>query len=335
MASAAAVSPNRRRVLITTVPFGKIDPAPLRQLAENGIEADINPLGRRLTGDEAAEMIRGYEVVIAGTEPLTESALEAARGLRLIARVGIGLDNVPLAAARRLGISVTYTPDAPAAAVADLTLGQMLALLRHTHRADRDLRGGSWRRRIGRRLSLVTVGIIGSGRVGRGVVGLLQGWRPPILVNDLDADDEWLRRSGCTIASKETIYSQADVISLHVPLTPLTEGLIGERELAMMKPDACLINTSRGGIVDEAALAAALRAYPDRSAAIDVFEQEPYDGELSELENCLLTSHMGSGSRDCRARMEIEATEEAVRYFRGEPLARPVPEAELSLQEGT
>jgi D-3-phosphoglycerate dehydrogenase len=329
------VSDPSGRVLVTTVPFGEIDPAPLDLLAKNRVDYDVNPLGRRLRAEELEEMIGGYEALIAGTEPITEAALEGASDLRLIARVGIGLDNVPLAAARRLGIAVTYTPEAPAAAVADLAVGQMLALLRHTGPADRDLRRGVWRRRIGRRLGLVTVGVIGVGRIGKRVVELLQSWRPPrVLVNDLELDFDFARRNGCTPADKETIYREADVITLHVPLTPLTDGLIGERQLAMMRPDACLLNTARGGVVDEAALAAALGERPDLSAAVDVFCDEPYDGPLAGLENCLLTSHMGSGSRDCRARMELEATEEVVRHFRGEPFACPVPESELLLQEG-
>jgi D-3-phosphoglycerate dehydrogenase len=108
--------------------------------------------------------------------------------------------------------------------------------------------------------------------------------------------------------------------------------MVGERQLAMMKPDAILINTARGGIVDETALAAALRARVDFSAAVDVFVEEPYEGELSGLENCLLSCHMGSGTRDCRLRMEMEAAQEVVRHFRGEPFASPVPDAEYFLQ---
>ncbi len=321
-----------RRVLVTTVPFGDIDPEPLKLLEKDKISFAINPIGRRLREEELAGMIGDYEALIAGTEPITEQVLERAPNLRLIARVGIGLDNVPLAAARERGVAVTYTPDAPSAAVAELTVGQILALLRHTASADRGMRQGVWHRWIGRRLSQLTVGVIGVGRVGRQVIRHLQGWSPiHILANDLIIDDEFARLTGCVWGGKESILERADIVTLHLPLTRLTRGLVGAAQLEMMKPDAVLINTSRGGIVDEAALARALRSRPSFSAAVDVFTQEPYSGELAALENCLLSCHMGSGTRDCRLRMELEATQEVVRYFRGEPFANAVPESEYQL----
>jgi D-3-phosphoglycerate dehydrogenase len=237
-----------------------------------------------------------------------------------------------LAAARARSIAVTYTPSAPSPAVAELAIGQMLALLRRTVAADRGIRQGIWYRWTGRRLAQVTVGVIGVGRIGRAVIRHLQNWSPRILANDLIVDAEFARLTGCIWTDCETIYREADIITLHVPLTPATRGMIRERELALMKPDAILINTARGGIIDEAALCAALRARPYFSAAIDVFAQEPYRGELAGLENCFLTCHMGAATRDCRLRMELEAVEEVIRYFRGEPLINPVPEAEYLLQ---
>jgi D-3-phosphoglycerate dehydrogenase len=180
----------------------------------------------------------------------------------------------------------------------------------------------------------MTVGIIGVGRIGRLVVQHLQGWSPRILLNDLKTDNEFSRRFGCAWTDPETIYREADIISLHVPLTSRTRGMIAERELALMKSSAILINTARGELVDEAALANALRAQKDFSAAIDVFAEEPYRGELATLENCVLSAHMGSATRDCRLRMELEAAREVVRFFRGEPLAIPVPEEEYAIQAG-
>jgi D-3-phosphoglycerate dehydrogenase len=209
----------------------------------------------------------------------------------------------------------------------------MIALLRRTPNADRGMRQGVWNRWIGRRLGLLTVGVIGVGRVGRLVIRHLQGWSPiRILAHDLKVDDDFAQWTGCVWTDPETIYRDADIITMHVPLTPQTRHMIGKRELEMMKNDAILVNTARGGIVDEAALAAALRAHAGFSAAIDVFEQEPYGGELAALENCLLSCHMGSGTRDCRLRMESEAAQEVVRYFRGEPFETPVPEAEYLIQ---
>ena len=317
------------RVLVTTHPFGEIDRDPIELLEAEGIPFTLNPVKRRLREAELQEMIGPYEALIAGTEPITKGVLDHAPLLRLVARVGIGLDSVDLGAARARGIAVTYTPSAPSPAVAELTIGQMLALLRRTFLADRDLRRDMWHRHIGRRLGLMTVGIIGVGRIGRLVIGHLQGWSPRILANDLNPDPDFARRAGCIWTDVETIYREADIVSLHVPLTRRTRRMIGARELALMKHDAMLINTARGELVDEVALAAALRARPDFSAAIDVFAEEPYRGELADLENCVLSAHMGSATRDCRLRMELEAAQEVVRYFKGQPFAIPVPEEEF------
>jgi D-3-phosphoglycerate dehydrogenase len=320
------------RVLVTTCPFGEIDRDPIQLLETENIPFTPNPFNRRLREEELAEIIAPYEVLIAGTESITENVLRNATNLRLIARVGIGLDSVALRAARTRGIAVTYTPSAPSPAVAELAIGQMLALLRHTPAANREIREGIWRRRIGRRLGLMTVGVIGVGRIGRRVIQHLKGWSPQILANDIREDMDFSGVTGCTWTDAETIYRLADIITLHVPLNRHTRAMIGQRQLAMMKSDAVLINTARGELVDEAALAQALRAKPQFSAAIDVFEEEPYHGELTGLENCLLSSHMGSATRDCRLRMELEAAEEVVRYFKGQPFNSPVPESEYAAE---
>jgi D-3-phosphoglycerate dehydrogenase len=323
-----------RSVLITTSPFGEGDPQALRLLEEEGIAYTLNPYGRRLREQELAQIIGPYEVWIAGTDPITEAVLDRAPELRLIAHTGIGLDNIPLAAVRARGIAVTYTPSAPSPAVAEFVIGQMLALLRKTVQADRGMRHGLWQRRIGRRLSGSTVGVIGAGRVGSLVIRHLQAFQPlHILANDLVRDDEFARSHQFTWTDKETVFREADIITLHVPLTRLTTGLIGVKELAIMKPDAILINTSRGGIVDEVALVAMLRSRPAFSAAVDVFEEEPYAGELASLENCLLSCHMGSCTFDCRLEMELQAVREVIRYFRSEPFSCPVPEEEYRIQD--
>jgi D-3-phosphoglycerate dehydrogenase len=322
-----------KSILITTSPFGQGNPAALKRLEQENIQYTINPFGRRLREGEIADLIGPYEVVIAGTEPITAAVLERAPQLRLLAHTGIGLDNIDLAAARKRGIAVTYTPSAPSPAVAELTIGQMISLLRMTPQADRGMRQGIWDRRIGRRLGNLVVGVIGVGRVGKLVIQHLQGFRPKqTLANDIIEDQEFSRQYGFTWTDKQTIFREADIITLHVPLTRQTRHLIGVSQLNGMKRDAVLINTARGEIVDEGALAGALRTRPEFSAAIDVYHREPYTGELAGLENCLLSCHMGSCTDDCRLQMEMEAAEEVIRFFRGEPFRTPVPESEYLLQ---
>lgn len=324
--------PASRRVLITTVPFGQYDRRPIEMLEAEGIDYVINPIGRRLTAAELQEMICGFGVLIAGTEPITADVVQAAARLQCIVRVGIGLDNVALAETRARGITVCYTPDAPSPAVAELTIGLMLSLLRDIAGADRRLRSGVWHRVPGRRLAEMTVGVIGVGRIGRRVIQHLRGGFPGVrlLANDLDPDLEFGRAHGVDWVAKETLYGAADVISLHLPLTPQTRRLITRREIDLMNPDVVLINTSRGNMIDERDLAAALRDGRIAGAALDVFEQEPYVGELTSFDRCLLTCHMGSMSRDCRTQMEIEAVDEALRFLRGAPLGRRVPDHEYA-----
>jgi len=320
-------------VLITTVPFAHQNRLPIELLGSAGIAYRINPLGRRLTEEELAEMVGDADALIAGTEPITERVMSRAQRLKLISRVGIGLDSVDLLAAERRGIAVCYTPDAPAPAVAELAFALMLSLLRSVQLANLELHSGRWQRHMGRRLAEVTVGIIGTGRIGARVLRRIPAFGTPrVLVNDLKPDLKLVPELKLEWVDKEEIYRSADVISLHLPLTMQTRNMIGRAQLLQMKPDALLINTSRGGIVNEQDLAEVMRSGHLGGAAIDVFTHEPYTGELCGIARCLLTAHMGSMSVDCRTRMEIEATEEVVRFLSGQAVRSPVPGDEYDVQ---
>lgn len=323
------------KALITTVPFATQNTLPLEMLQNAGISYEINPLGRRLTDAELSELIPGVDILIAGTEQISARVFDRADNLKLISRVGIGLDGVDLNRARSDGVQVCYTPDAPAPAVAELTIGLMLSLLRGIHLSNTELHKREWNRHFGRRIPDVTIGIIGVGRIGGRVIRRLGSFGSPrMLINDVRRDQHITDALKLEWVDKETIFRESDVVSLHVPLTTETRGLVGVRELQMMKPDALLINAARGGVVDEDALYHALSNGKIGGAAIDVFEQEPYSGALCELKNCILTAHMGSMSTDCRVKMEIDATEDAVRFVKGQRLLRPVPTSEYELQKG-
>ena len=321
------------KVLITTVPFGDKNRLPLELLESAGIEYRINPYNAKLTEDQLAELVTDFDAIIAGTECISEKVMDQASSLKLISRVGIGLDGVDLMAAKRRGIKVSYTPDAPAPAVAELTLGMMLTLLRSAHVSNAQMHQGRWQRILGRRLAEVTVGILGVGRIGSRVLRRTKAFgTPKILVNDILPNYELNREFKLEWGTKDQIYREADIISLHLPLTHLTKNMIRREQLLQMKPDAMIINTSRGGIINEYDLYEVMKAGHLSGAAIDVFEQEPYAGKLGEIERCLLTAHMGSMSIDCRTRMEIEATEEAVRFLTGMPLESEVPQVEFDVQ---
>jgi len=323
------------RTLITTVPFGEQDRLPLDMLEAAGVDYVINPLNRKLCEDELAGMVGEYDILIAGTEPITAKVMAQARRLKLISRVGIGLDSVDLLEAERREIKVSYTPDAPAPAVAELTVGMMLTLLRHVHISNVQMHKGEWQRYFGRRLSECTVGIIGMGRIGSRVLKHISGFDcKRVLLNDIEPCDLKGQKLPIAWVEKEVIYKEADLITLHLPLTGLTQNLIRQEQLSMMKSDTILINTARGGIINEKDLFSTLKQGHLSGAAIDVFEQEPYNGDLQQIERCLLTSHMGSMSVDCRTTMEIEATAEAIRFAKGEALQGVVPVSEYAVQRG-
>ena len=321
------------KVLITTVPFGEQNNLPLELLDISGVDYLINPLNKRLTENELIELIPDIDVLIAGTEPITKKVIDKAPNLKFISRVGIGLDSVDLIAAKERGIKVSYTPEAPAPAVAEFTMGLILNLLRSTHISNSQIHKGEWNRIFGRRLADITIGIIGVGRIGSRVIRRTKPFGTPrILVNDIDTSYRSSLDFKIEWTSKEEIYKVADIVSLHLPLTKLTKNMIRKKQLLSMKKDASIINVSRGGIINEQDLYEVMKGGHLSGAAIDVFDNEPYHGRLVEIERCILTAHMGSMSIDCRSRMEIESTEEVIRFYKGEALQNEVPQSEYNTQ---
>lgn len=327
-----------KRIFVSTYPFGQYNEEPISILRKEGWEVVLNPTKRKLTSEEVAEYAKDVDAIIAGTEDLTP-LIQKNPGLKIISRVGIGLDSVPLQLCRDKNITVAYTPDAVTMAVVELTIGLMVSLTRKVHLANFELRRGGWSRFTGKRLGESVIGLIGLGRVGSNVLRILNEFRPKeILVNDLKNKSkeiqEIIQDTGLKVrqVDKEEIYKNADIISLHVPLTNLTRNLIGKTEFSLMNESTFVINTARGGIVNESDLFHAVKSEKIAGAAIDVFEKEPYKGNLIELENIILTEHMGSCSFDCRYLMEFGAASEVVRFFKGEPLLNPVPDEELENQ---
>ena len=320
-------------VLITTVPFGQNNFLPIELLETAGVNFIINPLNKKLTENELAQIVSNVDLIIAGTEVISDLVMSKAKKLKMISRVGIGLDGIDLIAAKKRGIKVSYTPDAPAPAVAELTIGLLITLLRSVHISNAQMHYGKWNRFFGKRIADSTIGIIGLGRIGSRVLNRLAVFGTPrLLVNDISPSVELSKKFKLEWVDKETIYKESDIISLHVPLTHATKNMVTKQELELMKTDAMIINTCRGGIINENDLYDVMKNGHLSGAAIDVFEEEPYNGKLNTIERCILTAHMGSMSIDCRTRMEIEATEEAIRFIKGEKLLSEVPKEEYDVQ---
>jgi D-3-phosphoglycerate dehydrogenase len=304
------------KVLISTSSFCEFDGAPLEKLKACGFDVLTNPYKRRLKPEESIELMRDVHGLVAGTEPLNDHVLKNAQRLKVISRVGVGLDNVDLTAAKELGIEVVSTPLAPTEAVAELTLGLMIALMRCVVEADRAMRQGSWKPLMGSLLERKTLGIIGLGRIGKRVAQLVQPLRMPILAYEPFPDLAFVSQYQVRLVALNVLFSQADIVSLHAPLTAETRALIRRETLSLMKPTALIINTCRGEVVDESALLDALRENRLGGAALDVYTEEPYRGPLAENNKVILTAHMGSYAKEARVQMEKEAVDNLVSILR-------------------
>jgi len=314
------------RVLVSTHPFAKSNPVAAELILQQGWELEFNPYGRKITPSELKMLLPEVDALIAGTERIDAEVLEYAADLKLISRVGIGVDNIDWNEIKKRGIEVAYTPDAPSLSVAELTLSLMINLLRGIHIADIEMHKKNWKRVTGYELTNKTIGIIGMGRVGKNVVKLLQPFHCKILVNDIKPDFEFIEKYKLKLVEKEEIYKNAMIVSFHVPLTPDTHLMVNEKVFQSMRHDAYLINTSRGQIVDEECLYNALKNNQIAGAAIDVYSEEPYHGKLTGLPNIILTCHMGSCTEESRSAMEIGAAEAVVDFFNGRPLKNRVPD---------
>jgi D-3-phosphoglycerate dehydrogenase len=305
-------------IQVTTHPFGASGRRPREVLDTSGWSVRYNPYQRRLKTPEVAELVRDAVAIVAGTEPYTADVIDACPHLRVIARVGVGLDSVDLTAARERGLAVTYTPEAPADAVAELTVAQILNILRRTQESDRSVRERAWNRYMGQLVREVAIGVLGVGRIGKRVVRLLRPFSPHLLACDTSPDLEFGQRHELTWVNRRELFERCDLVTVHVPLTSETHHLVDADLLSAVRPGFMLVNTSRGKVLDEAALVEALREKRIARAALDVFEDEPYEGPLARMDNVALTAHMGASAHHSRYLMELGAAEDCVRVLNGE-----------------
>ncbi|MBI4596951.1 MAG: phosphoglycerate dehydrogenase [Candidatus Omnitrophica bacterium] len=301
-------------VYVALQQFCEADDRPRRLLQEAGVAVNVNRLGRRMKREDLLRELPGVDAVLAGIEPYDAELLAALPQLRCISRCGVGTDAIDLEAAQRLGVAVLTTGDEVVEPVAQLTIAMMLALARQIPEHLADARQGRWTKRTGVLLSEWTIGLVGFGRIGRRVEQYLRPFQPTVLVADPQATSSELPKS-VHLRSLETLLVEADCVSLHVS-RPRTEGVvIGRKEFALMKPGAALINTSRGYLVDEAALHDAIQEHRLSAAALDVFEAEPHVGPLATLPQVLCTPHIGSLTRASRMAMEQRCAQHVVDFF--------------------
>jgi phosphoglycerate dehydrogenase-like enzyme len=282
-----------------------------RELLARHPQVTFNETGLPLMRhDDLVALLRGHERAITGLEVLDEAVFAAVPELRVVSKYGVGLDMIDLAAARRHGVSLRWTPGVNRQAVAELTIAFMIALCRSLVPLAQAVKTGGWTHPGGRQLSSSTVGVVGCGHVGQEVARLCRAFGATVLAHDIRSYEDFYRAHGVTAVTLDALLAESDLVTLHVPLDASTRGLIGRRELACLKPTAHLINTARGGIVDETALAQALAGGRLAGAAFDVFSEEPpTNAELLSQQTFIGTPHIGGGTAEAVLAMGRAAIE--------------------------
>lgn len=299
--------PNNAPVAVTSRSFSK-HPELRQALLDRYPNTTFNDSGESLRGQALIDFLKGHEKAITALEPLDAALFDAVPELRIIGKYGVGHDMIDLKAMQARGVKLGWTAGVNRRAVAELALGFALTLIRRVPTSLALVSGGEWRQVTGRQLSGRTVGIIGLGNVGKDLAGLLGAFDCRILAHDIRTDKAFCDRAGVEMTDLNRLLSESEVISIHLPLDDMTRGIIGAGELARMRDGAILINTARGNLVDETALAAELESRRLGAGAFDVFAAEPPENNpLIGLDNFLATPHIGGSTEEAILAMGLAA----------------------------
>ncbi len=302
------------KVKVTTLAFSKNEFL-VNELKKTFPDAVINEEGKRFNGDELITYLEDADAAIIGLEQITVEILEKLPKLKIIAKYGVGLDNIDLVACQQRNVIIGWTGGVNKKSVAEMTLGFMIGLSRNLFTTSNLLRELIWNKSGGKSLYNKTIGIIGFGNIGREVAAFLQPFQCKILVNDIVNFDELSGYSNIFQVDKVELYSKADIITIHTPLTDQTRNLITKEVFQQMKPTSFLINTARGGIVNEKDLKEALMNNLISGAALDVYEEEPpIDKEMLALPNLICTPHIGGNSYEAVVAMGESAISHLKNY---------------------
>ena len=297
----------------------KVDQVLNKILGENGLQVTYEP---EITPEQIQEKIDKFNILIVRSRTkITKEIIEKAKNCKIIARVGVGLDNIDLDAAKAKNIRVINAVEGAMTAVAEQVLGLMLSLARNIARADREIRNGNWLKKelMGTELKGKYLGIVGLGNIGKRLGRLAKGLNMNIIGYDvIPIDEEFVKDVGLMKTDLDTLLQSSDYVSLHVPLLDSTYHMIDAKKLAIMKPTAKIINTSRGGVIDEKALYDAIKNGNLGGAALDVFEKEPAtDSPLATLPNVILTPHIGAQTKEAQSLAANVIAEKIIQILRG------------------
>ncbi len=300
-------------IFIATSSFAKESQKPIQIIKEAKYNIKTNPFGRKLTKEELEICAINSKGIIAGTENYDFKSINKLKNLKVISRLGSGMDNIDSKIITDTNIKVLKTFTTPAPAVAELTLGLIINVARNISKNHHKIMNGIWEKEMGFLAQGKTLGIIGLGIIGKTLVELVRGFNFNILAFDLNEDQRFKNEHDITYCDIETLMKKSDIITLHLNLSNDTKNFINKEKLKLMKPSAIIINASRGEIIDEEALYNSLIGNELFGAGIDVFHNEPYQGKLAELDNVVLTPHIGSYAKETRIEMEIEASKNLIR----------------------
>ncbi|WP_288001513.1 phosphoglycerate dehydrogenase [Holdemanella sp.] len=308
------------KVLITSNSFGKFDPKPKAFMESLGWEVVGNRYHHIMNEEEMMGEVAGVDAIILGSDIVSKKVLDKADSLKIISRYGVGIDNIDLEECEKRGIKVTVTRNCNTEAVADYTVGLMLATTRHICNVDKNLKAGVWQKETGLDLCHKTVGVVGLGAIGRQVIKRLKGFDCKILGYDKLLDENYCKENDITVMEPEEIFKQADVITLHVPGNPDGTPMIGEKELASMNENTILINTARGSLIDEKALIEALKGHKIYGYGTDVpsgeaDEIEAIKKRFEGLDNVVLSPHTAAVTVEAVNKMTNIAVDHILEFF--------------------
>ena len=305
------------KILVATRSFGSTSSKPWDVLNEAGCEIVKADMSQKMTEERLIELLHGVDGAIIGVVPMSAHVMEHALSLKAVSMHGVGVDHIDLTAATQRGIVIAHCLGANEQSVADLTIGLMISIAREIPSVDKAVRGGGWGAHAGSELWKKTLGLVGFGRIGHGVAKRALGFDMQVLAYDPYVQAESIEH-GVSLVSLDEVLRRADFVSLHASLNDETRHMIGKAQLQVMKPSAYLINTSRGGLVDEKALYAVLVENQIAGVAQDVYDMEPpKDSPLLQLENVVLTPHIGAHTRESIERMGVMAAENVLRTLQG------------------
>ncbi len=299
--------------------FGEHGKDPLSLLEESDFLYSLNPLKRRPNVKEIIEMSKDCEGIIAGLELYDGGVLDQLPKLQCLSRCGVGIDNIDLKKAKEKNIAVLNTPTVVIQPVAELTLAMIFDLLRKLTFQTLKFKEKKWDKQTGSLLGGKKIGLLGLGRIGRRVAELLRKLDTRVYGADLYPDKAWAATHGVVLLPIEELIQTVDILSIHLSVLKENPFQLGKKEFLKMKKGSMLVNVSRGSLLDEDALYEVLKRGHLAGAALDVFQEEPYSGKLTELDNVILTPHIGTLTEQSRLQMEVESVQNLIHYFKSAP----------------